>query len=435
MILLDVMMPGLDGWRVAEELLEDPETSAIPIVFLTARAELRDRARGLDLGGLDYVTKPFNPVELAPLIRDVIARVEGGEREELRRAKLAELRTLIEERLSQRARLREHDRRQHDRAADELRRARGVSSSQAYATMLATTGSTIAMIPARVARDVPHRADDQEERDDRPEHDHPGHQRPDRQVAVGEVAEQRDRPARARRTGSSTTAGRSPRRRRRRGTRSRGARRVALARPRARRGACSRRRCTAEQSEKRTPSPSSETPCQRSTTSVSPTSASASAIQSRRAHVLLQHEVREQRDEQRPEVLDQQRDPDVEPVDREEVEELHERDAEDAEDREVERARAGRCAALAGRVSEHDREQAEQRAGAAHLGQPQRRESRLEDHLRDRAVDREQRPRGKRHRVADRGAALLVDALERGSGRRRTRSRAGYPPTLTWSGA
>src|SRR5580765_7510301 len=95
-ILLDVMMPGLDGWRVAEQLLEDPDTRGIPIVFLTARAELRDRARGLDLGGLDYVTKPFNPVELAGLIRDVIARVEGGERDELRRTKLAELRTLIE---------------------------------------------------------------------------------------------------------------------------------------------------------------------------------------------------------------------------------------------------------------------------------------------------------------------------------------------------
>jgi DNA-binding response OmpR family regulator len=94
-ILLDVMMPGLDGWRVAEELLEDPETSRIPIIFLTARAELRDRARGLDLGGLDYVTKPFNPLELAPLVRDVLERVERGGREELRRAKLEELRALI----------------------------------------------------------------------------------------------------------------------------------------------------------------------------------------------------------------------------------------------------------------------------------------------------------------------------------------------------
>ena len=95
-ILLDVMMPGLDGWRVAEELLDDERTESIPIVFLTARAELRDRARGIDLGGVDYVTKPFNPVELAPLVRDLIARVERGERDELRREKLSELRSLLE---------------------------------------------------------------------------------------------------------------------------------------------------------------------------------------------------------------------------------------------------------------------------------------------------------------------------------------------------
>jgi DNA-binding response OmpR family regulator len=95
-VLLDVMMPGLDGWRVAEELLDDPGTEAIPIVFLTARAELRDRARGIDLGGVDYVTKPFNPVELAPLVRDLLDRVERGERDALRREKLSELRSLLE---------------------------------------------------------------------------------------------------------------------------------------------------------------------------------------------------------------------------------------------------------------------------------------------------------------------------------------------------
>jgi DNA-binding response OmpR family regulator len=65
-------------------------------VFLTARAEVRDRARGLDLGGIDYVTKPFNPVELAPLVLDLIDRVDRGERDELRREKIAELRDLIE---------------------------------------------------------------------------------------------------------------------------------------------------------------------------------------------------------------------------------------------------------------------------------------------------------------------------------------------------
>src|SRR5215831_1506157 len=95
-ILLDVMMPGLDGWQVAEELLDDERTSGIPIVFLTARAELRDRARGLDLGGVDYVTKPFNPVELAPLVRDLLARVEAGESDALRREKLNELRSMLE---------------------------------------------------------------------------------------------------------------------------------------------------------------------------------------------------------------------------------------------------------------------------------------------------------------------------------------------------
>jgi DNA-binding response OmpR family regulator len=95
-ILLDVMMPGLDGWRVAERLLDDPVTRDIPIVFLTARADIRDRARGIDLGGLDYVTKPFNPVELASLVRAVVGAVERGEREQLRGDKVAELRELFE---------------------------------------------------------------------------------------------------------------------------------------------------------------------------------------------------------------------------------------------------------------------------------------------------------------------------------------------------
>ena len=95
-ILLDVMMPGLDGWRVAEKLLDDPVTSEIPIVFLTARADVRDRARGIDLGGLEYITKPFNPVELASLVRGVLVAVQRGERERLRSDKVAQLRELFE---------------------------------------------------------------------------------------------------------------------------------------------------------------------------------------------------------------------------------------------------------------------------------------------------------------------------------------------------
>ena len=94
-ILLDVMMPGMDGWAVAQELLEDEATRRIPIIFLTARADVRDRARGLGAGGLDYITKPFNPVELADLVGDVVGAVQRGEREELRAEKLSELRDAL----------------------------------------------------------------------------------------------------------------------------------------------------------------------------------------------------------------------------------------------------------------------------------------------------------------------------------------------------
>jgi DNA-binding response OmpR family regulator len=95
-ILLDVMMPGLDGWNVAERLLAGEATRSIPIIFLTARADLRDRVRGMDAGGLDYVTKPFNPVELASLVREVVGAVARGEREQLRLERIAELRALFE---------------------------------------------------------------------------------------------------------------------------------------------------------------------------------------------------------------------------------------------------------------------------------------------------------------------------------------------------
>ena len=96
-VLLDVMMPGMDGWEVAERLLDDDATREIPLVFLTARAELRDRARGLELGGVDYITKPFNPVELASVVERLLERVRRGERDDLRREKIAELRDLLVE--------------------------------------------------------------------------------------------------------------------------------------------------------------------------------------------------------------------------------------------------------------------------------------------------------------------------------------------------
>ena len=94
-ILLDVMMPGMDGWEVLQALQAGEGTSEIPIVFLTARAELRDRAQGLELGGIDYVTKPFNPIDLAPLVNGLLARVERGEGEAIRQERIAALRELL----------------------------------------------------------------------------------------------------------------------------------------------------------------------------------------------------------------------------------------------------------------------------------------------------------------------------------------------------
>ena len=94
-ILLDVMMPGMDGWQVLEELLDDERTNDIPIIFLTARAEVRDQARGLELGGVDYITKPFSPVDLAPLVENLLERVQRGEGQDIRRKRLEELRRLV----------------------------------------------------------------------------------------------------------------------------------------------------------------------------------------------------------------------------------------------------------------------------------------------------------------------------------------------------
>lgn len=60
-ILLDVLMPGLDGYEVCRRLKADPRTAAIPVIFLTGLSDHLDEQRGLDLGAVDYIHKPFAP--------------------------------------------------------------------------------------------------------------------------------------------------------------------------------------------------------------------------------------------------------------------------------------------------------------------------------------------------------------------------------------
>jgi CheY-like chemotaxis protein len=91
LVLLDVMMPQIDGWQVAARLAEDDATRNIPIVFLTARAESADFLRGYELGAVGYVSKPFDPTALGSALHDVLERLRRGEREELRRQRIEEL--------------------------------------------------------------------------------------------------------------------------------------------------------------------------------------------------------------------------------------------------------------------------------------------------------------------------------------------------------
>jgi two-component system phosphate regulon response regulator PhoB len=74
LIVLDIMLPGLDGLEVCKNLRRDPATRSIPILMLTARAGEIDRVLGLELGADDYVTKPFSPRELVLRIRKLLQR-------------------------------------------------------------------------------------------------------------------------------------------------------------------------------------------------------------------------------------------------------------------------------------------------------------------------------------------------------------------------
>jgi DNA-binding response OmpR family regulator len=91
LILLDVMLPDMGGLEVAKRLAADERTRDVPVAFLSARASHEDLKRGYELGAVDYITKPFDPLELAERVRDIVSRVERGESEGFRATRLAEL--------------------------------------------------------------------------------------------------------------------------------------------------------------------------------------------------------------------------------------------------------------------------------------------------------------------------------------------------------
>ena len=92
-VLLDVMMPKMDGWQVLEAIKEDDELSHIPVVMLTAKVQDEDQIRGWSAGAAEYITKPFSPLSLSQVIGDVITN-DPEEEEHRRRMILEKLKLL-----------------------------------------------------------------------------------------------------------------------------------------------------------------------------------------------------------------------------------------------------------------------------------------------------------------------------------------------------
>ena len=75
LVLLDVMLPGMDGREVCRALRADPRTAAVPIIMVTARVGEAERIEGLELGADDYITKPFSPNEVVARVRALLRRI------------------------------------------------------------------------------------------------------------------------------------------------------------------------------------------------------------------------------------------------------------------------------------------------------------------------------------------------------------------------
>jgi len=96
LIILDVLMPILDGWQVLERLVKDPGTADIPVVMLTCKGEDSDILRGLDGGAVEYVTKPFYPENLVASVKVLIDVFDSTMRDHRRQQLIARRQRQIE---------------------------------------------------------------------------------------------------------------------------------------------------------------------------------------------------------------------------------------------------------------------------------------------------------------------------------------------------
>ena len=96
LVVLDIMMPGVDGWEVLKRIREDADTEELPVILVTAKTQDSDVIRGWELGADEYVIKPFNPLLLVEVIKMVLDRSyeDRLERRKKQKEKLEVLRSL-----------------------------------------------------------------------------------------------------------------------------------------------------------------------------------------------------------------------------------------------------------------------------------------------------------------------------------------------------
>jgi DNA-binding response OmpR family regulator len=97
LIVLDVMMPEMDGWQVLKEIEKDPDTAGLPIIMLTAKATDEDYIHGLEEGAVEYLTKPFFPQELVNRIKITLMILNPRMRDERRRNLISKRKRLMEQ--------------------------------------------------------------------------------------------------------------------------------------------------------------------------------------------------------------------------------------------------------------------------------------------------------------------------------------------------
>lgn len=77
LVLLDIMMPRIDGYEVAQKLRADPQTAGLPIIMLSAKAQDEDIRRGVEVGVDEYITKPFTPDHLVQVVSQYLGRIDA----------------------------------------------------------------------------------------------------------------------------------------------------------------------------------------------------------------------------------------------------------------------------------------------------------------------------------------------------------------------